>query len=430
MGSVAKRRCARGQNCSHIRDFPHIDIPPTVPHEGDLCDRCIRAGYTSKDVELTSGTEVTTDSLTGASELCSQCREIPAVSYLQLVFTESGEVENTPLCEGCQKRLLEQVQEHNYLSYLPPTREEPRPLPEVAFKDLFGAARTLFKRGIAQEELIIPTLAFANRASALPELRALRDQVAGIEDGGALREQFVNDFYRRFRGLVPVTVSDQVLIVRRVPVFLNAVRYSGSAVVKEVGIDVFMRSVKPDEVAERYERWLLEEGLTYDKSSQGTFSWVFSDAYLAMTVGPRRELNEGQVARMSLTGRQLVFPPPQLVAELYDSLKGSVSSRKFRGFAYALGGRQSGPAASPDNLIPACVAWYLRGAGGISDKHRLARLLNQHLLAPCGKREVGVTSDNAIWKNIDKVDDSIKRVELALQKSWEPRQTSVSETHT
>jgi hypothetical protein len=135
-----------------------------------------------------------------------------------------------------------------------------------------------------------------------------------------------------------------------------------------------------------------------------------------MTVGSGKELNEGQVARMSLSGRQPVFPPSQLVAAQYESLKGSVNSRKFRGFAYALGGRQSGPAASPDNLIPACVAWYLRETGGISDKHRLARLLNQHLLAPCGKRDVGETSDNAIWKNIDKVADSIMRVELALQK--------------
>lgn len=416
MGSVSKPRCARGQNCSHVREFPHIDIPPTVPYEGDLCGRCSQAGYTPEDVELTGGTEGTTDSLAGASELCSQCRESPATSQMTLVF-ENGEIEKTPLCEGCQKRLLEQVQELNYLSYWPPTREEPRPLPEVAFKELFGAARTLFRRGIAQEELIIPTLAFANRASALPELKTLRDQFSEVGNSDTLRDQFSTDFYQRFRGLLPVSASDELLILRRVPMFLNAARYSETTVVKEVVIDVFMRSVKPEEVAERYERWLVGEGLAYDKSSQGTFGWEFSDAYLAMTIGPGKELNEDQVARMSLVGRRLVFPPPQLVAELYSSLKGSVSSRKFRGIAYALDGRQSGPVASPDNLIPACVAWYLREPGRIRDKHRLALLLNQHLLAPCGKREVGVTSDNALWKNIDKVADSIKRVELALQKS-------------
>jgi hypothetical protein len=107
-----------------------------------------------------------------------------------------------------------------------------------------------------------------------------------------------------------------------------------------------------------------------------------------------------------------------------------VHPRRFRGVAYALGGRQSGHAASADNLIPACVGWYLREPGRISDKHRLARLLNLYLLAPCGKRQIGVSPDDAIWRNIDKVANSIKRAELALQKGWNPHQTRVSETHT
>jgi hypothetical protein len=258
----------------------------------------------------------------------------------------------------------------------------------------------------------------------------MKGRFAKVEHSEDRREEFLIDFYQRFRGLIPVAVSNEVLLLRRVPMFLNAVRYPGTTVVKEIMIDVFMRSVTTDEVAEHYERWLVEEGLAYDESSQGTFGWRGSDACVAMTVGSGKELNEGQVARMSLSGRQPVFPPPQLVAALYESLKGSVNSRRFRGFAYVLGGRQSGPAASPDNLIPACVAWYLRETGGISDKHRLARLLNQHLLAPCGKTDIGVTSDNAIWKNIDKVADSIMRVELALQKGWDPRQIRVSKTHT
>ena len=45
MESVAKPRCARGQNCSHIRDFPHIDEPIKVLHEDALCGRCQRAEH-------------------------------------------------------------------------------------------------------------------------------------------------------------------------------------------------------------------------------------------------------------------------------------------------------------------------------------------------------------------------------------------------
>jgi hypothetical protein len=49
MVSVAKPRCARGQNCSHIRDFPHIDKPPKVAYDGALCDRC---RYNTNDSEV------------------------------------------------------------------------------------------------------------------------------------------------------------------------------------------------------------------------------------------------------------------------------------------------------------------------------------------------------------------------------------------
>jgi hypothetical protein len=426
MSVTEAQYCAMGEQCKLYDSETGRAQKLSRYHKDNICSQCLREGYTPKDALPTGGTHVTTsDSSAGASELCSHCGERPAVSQLVI-----GKIENTPLCEECRDRLIEQWQEHNYLTYFPPASEEPRPLPQDVFRELFRAAKTLFKRGIAKEELIIPTLVFANRASALPKLKAIRDQFSRIEDTGILREQFSSDFYRRFKGLTPVIVSDEVLILGRLPIFLNAVKYAGTTVVKEIVIDVFMRSVKPEQVAEHYRRWLNEEGLAYDESSQGTFSWEFSNAHLAMTVGPGKELNEDQVSRFSSSGRQLMFPPPQLVAELYSSLKGSVNSQRFRGFAYALEGRQSGPAASPDNLIPACVAWYLREPGGISDKHRLARLLNQHLLAPCGKREIGVTPDNAIWKNIDKVADSIKRVELALQESWEPHQISVSETHT
>ena len=403
-----------GERCTQYRVLGGQPNRVRSTSNSDLCDRCIQEGYTSEDAPTSHSKPVPKEQTEDERLECAICGKPAVANYDDYYF-----------CEGH----WEQLHKEGTITVFSPVNEPPPP-PQEAFSELFRAARVLFTDQVAEEERIIPTLAYANRASALTELKALRDQFAKIENSGTLRNQFSTDFYRRFKGLTPVTVSDEVLILQRVPMFLDAIRYPETTVVKEVMIDVFMRSVKPEEVAEDYERRLVEEGLAYDESSQGTFGWEFSDAYLAMTVGPGKELNEGQVARISLTGHQLVFPPPQLVAELYESLKGSVSSRKFRGFAYALAGRQSGPATSPDNLIPACVGWYLREPGRISDKHRLARLLNQHLLAPCGKREIGVASDNTIWKNIDKVADSIKRVELALQQSWEPHQTSVSETHT
>jgi hypothetical protein len=400
-------------------------------HKDDICGRCARAGFVPEDALPTGGTHPTTSNfLDGASDLCRQCNTRPAVSQIVISKEGEGETENTPLCEECRIRLTALLQEEGWMPYLPPAGEEPNSPPEDLFEELFCASRALLNSAIAKEDLIIPTLAFANRASVFPELQSLRDRFAKIEDSFEVREQFSSDFYRRFKGLVPVSVSDGILVLRRVPLYLDVTTYPGSTVIKEIVIDVFRRSVKPGEVAEHYERLLTRQGLASDKSSEGVFSWGFSDAYLAMRVGPGKQLNEGQVARRSSSGRQLMFPPPQLVGELYESLKGSVNSKRFRGIAYALEGRQSGPVASPDNLIPACVAWYLRERGRISDKRRLVRLINQHLLAPCGKREIGVTSDNAIWRNIEKVAGSIMRVEFALQETWVPRQTSVSETHT
>src|SRR5215217_7093273 len=39
MGSVAKPRCARGQDCYHVREL-RSEQPPTVAHESDLCEKC------------------------------------------------------------------------------------------------------------------------------------------------------------------------------------------------------------------------------------------------------------------------------------------------------------------------------------------------------------------------------------------------------
>ena len=415
MGSVIEAQyCAMGERCKLYDAVSGKAQKLGRYHKGTICDQCRAAGYHPEDAPSFDSKPTADKDATTQIARCAKCGELAVGSYSETYFCEEH---------------WEQLHSEGVIDVFSPIVEPPQP-PEKSFSELFKAARVLFAYNVTEEEQIVPTLAFANRASALRELQSVKGQFAKVGDSEERREEFLIDFYQRFRGLIPVAVSNEVLLLRRVPMFLNAVRYPGTTVVKEIRIDVFMRSVTTDEVAEHYERWLVEEGLAYDESSQGTFGWRGLDACVAMTVGSGKELNEGQVARMSLSGRQPVFPPPQLVAALYESLKGSVNSRRFRGFAYALGGRQSGPAASPDNLIPACVAWYLREPGGISDKHRLARLINQHVLAPCGKTDIGVTSDNAIWKNIDKVADSIMRVELALQESWKPHQTRVSETRT
>jgi hypothetical protein len=294
--------------------------------------------------------------------------------------------------------------------------DEPPPPAEELFGEVFRAARVMLDENITDEELIIPTLAFANQASGLPELQAVKDSFAETADDHGRREEFLRDFRQRFKGLEPRCLSDGVLILESKRLSPEVFRYPNTPILKEIEIDVFMRSVKPQEVADCYKLELEQEGVPYDESSEGSFVYRGYPTHLSLVVGPGKNLNADQVARLSSTRRQLIFPPPELVRGFYDDLKGSVYRETVRGFTHVLGGRQSGEAAKADNLIPACVAWYLRKQGGVADDHRLARLLNREILAKHGKQEIGVNSGQAMWKGIDKVGDSIKRVEFILQR--------------
>lgn len=277
------------------------------------------------------------------------------------------------------------------------------------FSSLFAAGRVLLTAGIAEEDLIISTLAFANWVSepAGQRIEAARDDFDALKDNPDSRENFARRFYGKFRGLVPEDVLGDVFVVRRVPIFVETLQRKAGAPDEEIEIDVFMRSVKPGDVADLYERELLRQQMAYDPSNGGSFRWQFQSTYLSITVGPDEvSLHEAGWP---------VFPPPQLVGELYGALKGSTHSKKFRGFAYALGGRQSGNASLPANLIPACLVWYLRNYGQIKERRRLATLVNRYLLKGCGVPEVGVGPDHAIWRNADEVAKEILRVEESLR---------------
>ena len=61
-------------------------------------------------------------------------------------------------------------------------------------------------------------------------------------------------------------------------------------------------------------------------------------------------------------------------------------SKKSLGVRPRLGGRERGEKFKADNLIPACVAWYVGDRGRTIENHALklviAKLLNDCLLVP------------------------------------------------
>jgi hypothetical protein len=97
---------------------------------------------------------------------------------------------------------------------------------------LFGAARALLDNNILDEAVIIGTLAFAWSEGAWT----------------------VNpDDYGRFEFLAAV---DGVPLLRLPDITTEAVTYEGSRVPKAVKINVYSRGVKPEKLAEFYERLL------------------------------------------------------------------------------------------------------------------------------------------------------------------------------
>src|SRR4051812_3810769 len=72
--------------------------------------------------------------------------------------TLATELDGVAICDSCTDRL----RTGGAISYWAPSEEEPLPLPEERFEELFKAARVLLREGVTEEDQIYPTLAFTN----------------------------------------------------------------------------------------------------------------------------------------------------------------------------------------------------------------------------------------------------------------------------
>ena len=86
----------------------------------------------------------------------------------------------------------------------------------------------------------------------------------------------------------------------------------------------------------------------------------------------------------------------------YEMLLGKPSGD---GFYKRLATRTRGPAPSADNLISACVAFYLRNNGKIQSRKEIHRLLNEHVLRETHKSIPEVTyptsESNQLWDDVN-----------------------------
>jgi hypothetical protein len=124
--------------------------------------------------------------------------------------------------------------------------------------------------------------------------------------------------------------------------------------------------------------------------------------------------------------QQQPFPPPRIIESMYAAVKGSMSKKSPGGFAYVLGGKERGPDAEPGNLIPACVAWYVGNRGRLIDKgesklrDKVAQVLNEYLLTPCGKDPIPETGgvSHQTWRDTKRWSQAILRSDHTLRDSF------------
>ena len=247
---------------------------------------------------------------------------------------------------------------------------------------LFAAAHALLDNNIRDEPTILGTLAFAWSSS-------LWSWVLDPEDYG---------------GLELLSSVDGVPFLRVPRITAGVVTYDSSRIPKAARINIYSRDVKPEEVAEVYERLLKNHGIHFDKCSAGSVAWDTEDANLTLTVRAMKELHPGMVSfsKTYPAGRIYSFPPPPLVSGFYGTLLGSTDKRTFSGYAYALA--ESGR-HTPQKAVTGSVACLLgeRSDNAIPPRERrprIAKTLNKHLLAPRGERELvvdGWVPTDTVW---------------------------------
>jgi hypothetical protein len=301
------------------------------------------------------------------------------------------------------------------------------------YRELFRAAETVWRVGIADENQIIPTLVFAARSFELQNLGAIRDQLARVEVGSERWMDLKNTFRRAFDTFELLGVHDGVPIVYSRPFKLRAHAYPETGIVEKIVIEVYRRSAKGEEIAKWYDALLSEHGVSYE-GRQGGFGWHASVGCLQMvfhrlapaTLNPVLEGGNEVIAE----NHDLPLPHPYIVAGVCEALIGSVGTRgKSVGFAHLLGGRDRGRPFDPGYLIPAVVAWYVGDRGRLIERHdlkpKVARILRDNLdgslLRPRGKNIFhgkGWDSAEYIWELVERISQPVLRVDHELREGY------------
>lgn len=284
-------------------------------------------------------------------------------------------------------------------------------------EELFRAVRALWTEGVAEEDIIIPTLVFAAQSQEKPILRALRDQFAEVEESSQAWLDQRDKWMQAVSIMGPVTVKHDTLFLRARPLAVLAFG-PDITTIEYMIIDVYgqpKHPVAPEDVEREYERALSRFTIPHDPKVAG-FDEVWYADYLRIMVSPPRPqiFDPGNDEAPDRWIGQPPFPPPSRLREHYA---GILSHAKESGLANILARKQSGQNDKPHNLMPACVAWYLAGYNAspeqadLSDKDtRLITAFFKALPNP-PRSKLGTT----YRRDLERVSERISRIDDLLR---------------
>jgi hypothetical protein len=341
-----------------------------------------------------SGMSIPTQENTESCTVCGQPGENLAMAF-----------DNMILCENC----IDRVRSGKAISYWGPAEPESAPAREERFSELLKAARVLRRECVTEEKRIYPTLAFANELCQGVAVEEKERLVSAHENGADGWDAEVERFSRKYASLEPVRVVDGVVILqgRSVDVRVHNYPMAGADIARVVEISVFpyWGPPSPEEVAARYGEVLTSASIPCEQSASGQLPYFdFEGTRLLMEVGHEpADVSPDHIGTV-FRGRKPEFLHPRVVGSTYKMLLGSTSGD---GFARYLVARRRGQAPEADNLILACVAFYLRDYGGMKQGAEAHRLINEHVLRESAKRlpeGYADSASNQLWRDANIVE--------------------------
>jgi hypothetical protein len=317
-------------------------------------------------------------------ERCASCGKFKGLSLYPPNSTDNAYL----FCGECIRRLKEG--ERLYLVFT--SEFEPPGPPEEGFWWLFKAARVLLREGVSDEDQILPTLVFAHEI-----------------DRGAARGRAATTYENT--GLMPhewntVKTVDGVDILEEEPIRADilvkrpAPDKGGEAVPQGVLIQrsFHKKAVEPEHVSSLYAEKLTARGMRFGSAPSGAMEYEFVGNRLYLTVQLKKESAVDES----------IFPTPQLVEQFYCAIR-----KQFRKRLTA-----HGRTFEAYNLIPACVAFFLRASGGIGSQKEIHRLLNDQVFGEKRLREDGYAHTPEVVQLRENVPKAGERIARLLPLVW------------